>query len=234
VYEYIQDRGLQKITDPHGNTVTFTKTAITHSDGEQVQLIRDARGRITQIIDTAGQTLSYQYDAARNLVGFTNQIGDTTRYVYRDTPAHFLDEIYDSLNVRIFKAEFDDDGRLTGATDALGNVVQQEFDPGAFSGTITDARGNVTTIWYDQRGNVTQEQSAPVLNPITGDRSRTRRPTSTPIRGTRTRRRRSSSTTGRSSSTNTTRRATRSRPPGPARTARKRSAPASPTTRRTT
>ncbi len=33
VYEYIQDEGLQRITDPNGNVVTFTDTAITHSAG---------------------------------------------------------------------------------------------------------------------------------------------------------------------------------------------------------
>ncbi len=168
-YHYLQHAGLQTITDTHGNVVTFTSNAITHSNGEQVQLIRDARGRITQIVDTTGETLRYQYDAARNLLGFTNQIDDTTRYVYHDTQPHFLDKIYNPPNVLIFKATFDDNGRLTGAADALGNMVQQQFDPGAFSGTITDARGNVTTIWYDQRGNVTEEQSAPVLNAITGN-----------------------------------------------------------------
>ena len=55
-----------------------------------------------------------------------------------------------------------------GSTDALGGRVRQGFDLEAMTGTITDARGNVTTLWYDEQGNVTQEQSAPILNPITG------------------------------------------------------------------
>jgi RHS repeat-associated protein len=154
VYDYLQDEGLQNITDRNGNVVTFTDTAITHSSGVKIDLIRDARGRITQIIDTAGNSVYYQYDAVGDLVRFTNQAGESTTYGYRDEPAHFLDEIHDSQGVRIFKAEFDDSGRLTGSADALGNVVQQDFDAAAFEGTITDARGNVTVIGYDERGNI--------------------------------------------------------------------------------
>ena len=168
-YEYDQYAGLQRITDRNGNTVSFTPTAIIHSSGAAIDLVRDARGRITRIVDTADNSIAYQYDARGDLVGVTNQIGETTRYVYRTDPAHFLEEIYDSANVRVFRAEFDDDGRLTGSVDALGGRVQQDFDLEAMTGTITDARGNVTTLWYDEQGNVTQEQSAPVLNPITGE-----------------------------------------------------------------
>ncbi len=154
VYEYTQGDGLQKITDRNGNAVTFTDTAIEHSGGAKIDLLRDSRGRITQIIDTADNSVHYKYNAARDLVKFTNQAGEATTYVYRSEPAHFLDEIYDSQNVRIFKAEFDASGRLTGSIDALGNVVQQEFKTAAFEGTITDARGNVTTLKYNERGNV--------------------------------------------------------------------------------
>ncbi len=173
VYEYVQEQGLQKITDRNGNVVTFTDTAITHSAGAKIDLVRDPRGRIKEIVDTAGNSIRYTYDAAGNLATFSNQIDvqsgtPTFTYGYRSDPAHFLDTIRDHAGVRIFKADFDDAGRLTGSTDALGNVVQQDFDPAAFSGTITDARGNVTTLWYDEQGNVTKEQSAPVINPITG------------------------------------------------------------------
>ena len=168
-YRYDQTAGLQYIRDLNGNTVTFSSTEIRHSTGGAIRLVRDARGRIMRIIDTADNSISYRYDARGDLVGVTNQIGETTRYVYRTDPAHFLEEVYDSANVRVFRAEFDDDGRLTSSVDALGGRVQQDFDLEAMTGTITDARGNVTTLWYDEQGNITQEQSAPVLNPITGE-----------------------------------------------------------------
>lgn len=173
-YEYIQGKGLQKIIDPNGIEVTITDTAITHSVGGSILIERDARGRITKVTEPSGNYVLYTYDKDGNLSTFSNQVdsqtGDATAtYIYRDEPAHFLDEIYNSAGTRIFKAEFDESGRLTGSTDALGNVSQQAFDPGAMNGTITDANGNVTTVWYDDRGNVTLEETAPVLNVITGE-----------------------------------------------------------------
>ena len=153
-YEYIQGQGLQQITDANGNVVSFTDAAITHSSGAQIELIRDPQGRIVEIVDPAGNSVHYTYDAAADLVGFTNQVDETTTYEYLTDPAHFLDSIYDATGTRIFKAEFDDDGRLASATDALGNVTQQDFDTAAMMGTQTDVLGNVTEIYYDEQGNI--------------------------------------------------------------------------------
>ncbi len=38
--------------------------------------------------------------------------------------------------------------------DEFGNREEQSWDPAARTGTITDGRGNVTTLVYDDRGNV--------------------------------------------------------------------------------
>ncbi len=54
VYEYVQKDGLRKIVDTNDNTITFTDSAITHSSGARIDLVRDTRGRIREIIDPAG------------------------------------------------------------------------------------------------------------------------------------------------------------------------------------
>jgi YD repeat-containing protein len=164
-YEYSQASGLKTITDRNGITVTFTKEGVTHSIAGSISFVRDSRGRITEIVGpapTAGAEpvrVKYQYDLAGNLVKFTNQVADVTRYEYLTDPKHphFLDKIFDSKNVKIFDAEFDDSGRLVGSTDALGNAVSQNFDLGSFTGTQTDANGNVTTLLYSADGNVTRK-----------------------------------------------------------------------------
>ena len=163
-YDYIQGSGLKKITDRNDNVVIFTQSAITHSTGAQIGLIRDPQGRIVEIVDTTGVSVRYTYDAAGDLTGFTNQIDETTTYEYLSDPAHFLDAVYNVGGTRVFKAEFDDDGRLTSATDALGNVSQQDFDTAAMMGTQTDTLGNVTELYYDERGNVTRE-----IDPLGGE-----------------------------------------------------------------
>ena len=154
-YSYNQTAGLQKITDRNGNVVTFTRDGIRHSGGQEVAFTRDSLGRITQITAPDGATVKYRYDAAGDLVAVTNQVNETTTLKYRATPAHFLDEIYDSKNRRILKADFDSSGRLTGTTDALGNSASQSFDaPDPFTFFTIDGRGNRSTVSYDETGNV--------------------------------------------------------------------------------
>ena len=164
-YDYIQGNGLKKITDRNDNVVRFTPDAITHSTGAQIDLIRDPQGRIVEIIDTSDSSVKYTYDSHGDLIGFTNQLDETMTYEYLVDPAHFLDALYDAEGTRVFKAEFDDDGRLSSGTDALGNVSQQDFDTAALMGTQTDVLGNVTELYYDDRGNVTRE-----VDPLGGEK----------------------------------------------------------------
>ncbi|MBQ9370568.1 MAG: fibro-slime domain-containing protein [Thermoguttaceae bacterium] len=168
-----EESGLYKIVDPNGIELTVTKDGISHSAGGFLTFERDARGRIVSITDHMDITVSYTYDASGDLVAFSNQIDSATNtpsitYSYLNNPAHFLEKAYDKDGNLAFQAQFDDDGRLVGMVDALGNVTQQEFDPGAMSGTTRDANGNVTTVWYDERGNVTVEEKG-VVNVITGE-----------------------------------------------------------------
>lgn len=164
VYEYDQYAGLQTVTDRNGNSLVFTDSGVVHSSGQSIQFVRDGRGRITEVVgppQTDGEppvSVAYQYDAAGDLIAFTNSEGDTTHYTYLTMPAHFLDTIVDSHGVKVFHAEFDGDGRLVGSTDALGGTIRQGFDVEAMTGTITDARGTVTELLYDERGNVMEKR----------------------------------------------------------------------------
>src|SRR4029077_17245027 len=56
------------------------------------------------------------------------------------------------------RTEYDDSGRVTAVIDALGNRQEQTFAPEQFTGTRTDANGNVTKLVYNDRGNVTEER----------------------------------------------------------------------------
>ncbi|MCU0962479.1 MAG: hypothetical protein MUF48_20480, partial [Pirellulaceae bacterium] len=170
-YVYDQDRGVQRITDPLGNVVQVTDTGMSDASGVVLEFVHDARGRIRELrgpAPTPGAEptrVLYEYDAAGDLVGVTNALGETTRFVYRSDPAHFLDAIIDPRGVTVFRAEFDGSGRLTSSVDALGGRVSQDFDPAQFRGTITDARGHVTELLYNERGNVVEERVPDPLDP---------------------------------------------------------------------
>lgn len=159
-YFYDQDLGLTGVEDTNGNTITVTDDAITHSGGQSIQFIRDATGRIEQIIDPEGNAIGYQYDANGDMVAFTDQSGETTQFEYSDEFEHYLDRVIDPNGIVTASVQYDDRGRFVGLIDALGNEIKQDFDLDAQTFSQTDANGNQTFVKFDDRGNVTEEIDA--------------------------------------------------------------------------
>ncbi len=163
-YHYNQFNGLDKIADRNQNELVYTYDGITHSSGESVQFNRDAEGRIIEVVAPDGNLITYAYDTAGDLVSVTDQENLTSSYSYFSDPAHYLETIIDSLGHQAARYEYDADGRLTAFTNALGNRFEQAYDPAAFSGTFTDAKGNVTELFYDAQGNLIRE-----VDPLGGE-----------------------------------------------------------------
>lgn len=161
-YRYDQFKGLEKITDRTGNTVTYSETGIRHSSGTSIDFVRDNRNRIREILIPANgaepaSKLVYEYDAAGNLVKQTNQIGLSNRYEYLANPAHFLDKAFDPLGKKSLEVRYEN-RRYVGVFDGLGNEIgKQEIDVLNNQGIVRDANGNPTTLKYDNRGNVLEE-----------------------------------------------------------------------------
>lgn len=153
-YRYNQFTGLQDITDRNGNVLTFTATGITSSTGQSIQFVRDAQGRITQIIDPNGHALDYAYDAHGDLTAFTDQAGLTSTYTYRTDHPHYLDSMTDAQGHRALKTAYDDQGRLASTQDALGDAVTRSYDLTHFQETFTDPLGKISQLTYDLRGNI--------------------------------------------------------------------------------
>ncbi len=145
--------GVQKITDPNGNTLTFGPGGITHSAGAAVTMIRDAKGRITSITDPEGHTRTYGYDARGDLVTSTDQGGAVTHYTY--DAAHGLLRVVDPSGTPQVRNEYDDAGRLIASTDADGRTILYTHDLGAKKEITRDRLGHETTHEYDAAGNVT-------------------------------------------------------------------------------
>ncbi|MBW1644893.1 MAG: PKD domain-containing protein [Deltaproteobacteria bacterium] len=164
-YHYNQFNGLKKVGDRNGNELVYTHDGIFHSSGASVRFNRDAQDRIIEVVDPQNQVISYQYDASGNLTAVTDQENLTSSYGYFSNPAHYLESITDSLGHQAARYEYDDDGRLISFTNALGDRFEQAYDPTAFSGTFTDANGNVTQLFYDAQGNLIRE-----VNPLGGEK----------------------------------------------------------------
>ncbi len=156
-YHYDQFRGLEKIEDRHGNFLSYTEDGIVHSSGVAVTFERDSEGRIVRVIDPEGKAITYGYDGRGNLISVTDRAGETTQFTYLDEPAHYVAEIIDARGERVNLLEYDADGRIAADIDALGHAVRMDWDLEAFTGTFTDAKGNVYLKQYDNQGRVIAE-----------------------------------------------------------------------------
>lgn len=159
-YHYNQFSGLQSITDLNGNTLRVTKDGIfSDATGTSIQFVRDAAGRIKQIIDPAGHAINYEYDAAGNLLEVANQVGNESEYTYLASPAHYMSSANDPscgcamTSPGEFMA-YGPDGRLSMVVDLLGNTVHQDYDLTHFTEHMQDELGKTTTLVYDDRGNI--------------------------------------------------------------------------------
>lgn len=159
-YTYDESGGFIQALDLNGNTLTATANGLRHSTGLSVDFIRDGNGRIAQINAPGGITIHYAYNAAGDLVSVTDNDGRVTQFSYHATPAHFLKDVTDPLGRVGIIYEYDASGRLAAIIDANGQRREQTWNPGAFSGTLSDRNGNVQTLVYDSRGNILTESNA--------------------------------------------------------------------------
>ncbi|MBW4512456.1 MAG: DUF4114 domain-containing protein [Scytonematopsis contorta HA4267-MV1] len=160
-YQYDQFDGLIDIRDRNGNSLTYTDAGIFSSTGESVKFRRDAKGRITEIIDPAGKLIKYDYNANGDLVSVTDRNGNTNKLVYKQPQLpHYLTEVIDPLGRSGIRSEYNEEGQLVRIIDADGNALDLNFNSAASSQTVKDPLGNNTTFVFDKRGNIVQEVDA--------------------------------------------------------------------------
>ncbi len=158
VYEYDQNKGLQRVTDLNGNRLDYTANGIFHysvgstTPDQSVSFSRDAFGRIRQVTGP-NVVVNYAYDTAGNLRSFTDAVTNTTQYLYSTQRAHYLTNIIDPFGRSALRMEYDATGRLLSITDAEGHKLNQDFDPNTRVATFTDGNGNTNISKFDANGN---------------------------------------------------------------------------------
>jgi RHS repeat-associated protein len=161
VYDLDQRFGLRKVSDAHGNSLSFSREGVSHSTGVGVRFIRDAAGRIVRMELPDGTALRYAYDANGDLVRMTDQVDQSVRYGYlQGANAHYLQDIVDPRNIRVSRNEYDADGRLVAQIDADGKRVEYTLDLGARTQSVKNRLDEVMTYVFDERGRVLLERNA--------------------------------------------------------------------------
>ncbi len=154
-YKYVldQDVGIKTVTDPNGNTLTYTDNGIFHSDGKSVLFERNAEGLVTAVVDPMGNRYEYTRDGSADLVAMTDPLGNESSYSYN--ASHGLLEMFDALGRKLIKNIYDDDGRLIAQEDGDGNRTEFNHDIAGRQSIVTNRRGYSTQYYYDDEGNVT-------------------------------------------------------------------------------
>ena len=161
VYTLDQYFGIQTVTDPNGNSLTYSNDGIVHSSGQRIDFIRDAQNRITAITKyglSSTIQLTYEYNRNGNLIAVTDESDNVSTYTYNNE--HALMEMFDPLGRRLLRNIYDATGRLIAQEDNDGNRTDFNHDIAGRQSIITDRLGRITAMYYDDEGNVTSQLDA--------------------------------------------------------------------------
>jgi len=162
-YRYLIDevKGLQSVSDPNGNTLEIGTNglvwtnSVSGTNSLSVAFQRDDGGRITNIVDAAGNSTRYAYSTNGDLVAFTDRTGLTNGFSYTNINfPHYLTGITDARGLSPVQNRYDTSGRLIGNIDGFGNAISYAHDLANHREYVTNRLGQVTASDYDDHGNV--------------------------------------------------------------------------------
>ena len=161
VYIIDEITGLQSMSDRNGNTLLFSTNGVfwtntvTGGPSTGVTFVRDLQGRISQILDPAGNALNYTYGTNGSLAAFTDRNTNTTTFAYTNAAfPNYLTGITDPRGVQAVRTIYDDSGRMIQQIDGAGNVIDFTHDLPNNAEITQDRMGYITVNEYDNDGNI--------------------------------------------------------------------------------
>jgi len=145
------------VTDSYVYEPIF-QNVINYTDplGHSMSFLYDYLGNLTSAADALGNVTRFSHDYQGKLTSVTNPLNKITQVNYNQGD---LGSIIDPLG-RVTSFLFDSLGRQVGVSDAMGHNQRYEFDVLNRVVHETDAVGGVTSLTYDENGNVSSIQDA--------------------------------------------------------------------------
>jgi RHS repeat-associated protein len=130
---------------------------VTLPDNSYLQYTYDAAHRLTQIADSAGNSLHYTLDAAgnrtaENLYDPTNTLAQTRSRVF-DTLGHLSQEIGAATQTTHYS--YDNNGNVLSITDPATRQTQYSYDALNRLSQVIDPAAHATHYGYDAHDNLT-------------------------------------------------------------------------------
>lgn len=148
-YKENPDGSLERLTD-YGATYDLVKNedetyTVFRRNGSHEEIMAD--GKISQIVDSNNNILTFEYNALGCLARITNASGNYVDFVLG--PNGKIASVADNLG-RFVSYTYDDHGNLIAVTDPMGYTTQYLYNSRNLLTQIVDARGNtVHTISYN-------------------------------------------------------------------------------------
>ena len=161
-YHFDTSGRLASVRDRNNNTITLTYTGgklsqITDTAGRTLSLSYDVGNRLTQITDPIGRTIQFAYDVNGDLVTATDANGNATTYSYDGN--HQILSIVDPRGNTLVSNTYDAQDRVvTYQTDAKGGATTYVYAAGEFETTFTDALGHATVHTHDSLLRLIREE----------------------------------------------------------------------------
>jgi RHS repeat-associated protein len=152
VFDLHKVDGTFRLADANGNSLFVNDDSLVRDTGQGVDVVRNASGRIVQIVAPSGDTIDYRYDARGDLVEVEDEAGAVTRFVY--DAEHYLVEVIDPSGNTPARQIYDDDGRLVAIEYADGRRQELQHDLDNRVEVVVDKLGNPEVFEYDPDGNV--------------------------------------------------------------------------------
>ena len=134
-------------------------TKIVFSDGEERSEYNDDNKRIT-FIDKLGRVSGYSYFRDGSLKSFINANGNEMS-LELNAQGQISRVLLD--HQEIIRTEYDDNGRQTAVTDAIGGVSRNEYDDLGRLIRVIQQDGSEVCLTYDSNGEIGE-----VTDPVTG------------------------------------------------------------------
>lgn len=171
--QYIRQRETdtqEKIADARGMITTVQRNAAAqitktvYPDGSTETTDYDAQGRAVRHTNVLGVVTTWKYDAKGSLIEQVQAAGrpeQRMRRYARDARGYVTSETYGSGNAqgsdaRTDSYSYDDWGRATGWTNALGHNTQYAYNARGQVTSLTDPLGRLWKRKYDARGRQTE------------------------------------------------------------------------------
>jgi RHS repeat-associated protein len=143
-------------------------TAVQDADGNLTKFIHSTNANLEVVIDRRGFTNSYAYDLHGNVIATTNAVGGITMSAYDDVKnklgeTNYLNGNPYATNSYVYDTSGDPTrlNLLLYSIDPLGHSNVFTYDGYAHVVTTKDARGNISTNYYDSNtGNMTGTSDA--------------------------------------------------------------------------